>query len=127
MQALLRDYGAELKDALIINIDGCGAGQLHWASAEGMARRFRANQRLVGLARRVSRETETVIKPRVFRGLSTDATPALARGFKAVSIMAFNADGIPVNWHWKTDTVDNIDPELLDKTADFVAAMVREA
>ena len=127
MQALLRDYGTELKDALIINIDGCGAGQLHWASAEGMARRYRANQRLVGLARRVSRETETVIKPRVFRGLSTDATPALARGFKAVSIMAFNADGVPVNWHWKTDTVDNIDPELLAKTADFVAAMVREA
>jgi hypothetical protein len=127
MQALLHDFGDDLKDALIINIDGCGSGQLYWASAEGMARRYRASQRLVGLARRVSRETGTVIKPRVFRGLSTDATPALARGFKAISIMALGNEGMPVNWHWKTDTVDELDPQLIEATADFVAAMVREA
>jgi len=127
MQALLRDYGEDLRDALIINIDGCGAGQLFWASSEGMARRYRADRRLVGLARRVSRETETMIKPREYKGLSTDASPALARGFKAMSIMAFDGNGMPVNWHWKTDTVDNLDPQLIEKTADFVAAMVREA
>jgi hypothetical protein len=127
MQTLLRECGDDLKDALIINIDGCGIGQLHWISAEGMARRYRSAQRLVGLARRVSRETETVIKPRIFRGLSTDATPALARGFKAVSIMALDANGLPANWHWRTDTADALDPALIETTADFVAAMVREA
>lgn len=127
MQALLRDHGDELRDALIINIDGCGAGQLFWASAEGMARRYRADRRLVSLARRVSRETETIIKPRVYKGLSTDASPALARGFKAMSIMAFDSTGLPVNWHWRTDTADSLDPELIEKTAAFVTAMVREA
>ncbi len=127
MQALLRDYGEELRDALIINIDGAGIGQLYWISAEGMARKYRANARLIGLARRVSRETETVVKPRVFKGLSTDATPALARGFKAVSIMALGADGLPTNWHWRADTVDELDPALIEKMADFVTAMVREA
>ncbi len=127
MQALLRDYGEDLTDALIINIDGCGAGQLYWASAEGMARRYRADRRLVGLARRASRETETMIKPRVYKGLSTDASPALARGYHAMSIMAFDAAGMPVNWHWKTDTVDNLDGDLIEKTATFVTAMVREA
>lgn len=127
MQALLRDYGDDLKDALFINIDGCGAGQLFWASAEGMARSYRADRRLVSLARRVSRETETIIKPRVYKGLSTDATPALARGYKALSIMAFDSAGLPVNWHWKTDTADALDPELIEKTATFVTAMVREA
>ncbi|PKQ16877.1 MAG: hypothetical protein CVT67_03705 [Actinobacteria bacterium HGW-Actinobacteria-7] len=127
MQALLRDYGEELRDAFIINIDGCGAGQLYWASSEGMTRRYRADRRLVGLARRVSRETDTLIKPREYRGLSTDASPALARGFHAMSIMAFAPSGMPVNWHWNTDTVDNLDPELIEKTAKFVTAMVREA
>ena len=127
MQAFLHDFGPDLRDALIINIDGCGAGSLCWASAEGMARRYRASARLVGLARRVSRETETLIKPRVFKGLSTDATPALARGFKAMSIMALDADGVPVNWHWKTDTTDELDASLIEKTAEFVTAMVRDA
>ncbi len=127
MQALLRDYGDELRESLIINIDGCGAGTLHWASAEGMARRYRANARLVGLARRVSRETETLIKPRVYKGLSTDATPALARGYKAISIMAFGPSGVPVNWHWNTDTADSVDPALIEKTVEFVTEMIREA
>jgi len=127
MQAFLRDYGDDVRDALIINIDGCGAGALFWASAEGMARRYRADHRLVSLARRVSRETETIIKPRVYKGLSTDATPALARGFKALSIMAFDSSGLPKNWHWKTDTAANVHPELIEKTADFVTQMVREA
>lgn len=127
MQALLREYGEDLKDALIVNIDGCGAGQLFWASAEGMARRYRADRRLVAMARKVSRDTGTVIKPRVYKGLSTDTTPALVRGYKAMSIMAFDANGLPVNWHWKTDTADSLDPELIQKTSDFVLAMVREA
>ncbi len=127
MQALLHDYGEELKDALIINIDGVGNGRLSWVSAEGMARRYRANQRLVGLARRASRGTETVVKPRVYRGLSTDATPALARGYKAISIMALDANGYPGHWHWKTDTVDNLDPSLIQEAAEFISAMVRDA
>lgn len=127
MQAFLRDFGPDLSDAFIINIDGCGAGQLYWASSEGMARKYRADRRLVGLARRVSRETETLIKPREYKGLSTDATPALARGYHAMSIMAFDANGLPVNWHWSSDTADSLDPELIDKTAEFVTAMVREA
>ncbi len=127
MQAFLREYADDLHDALIINIDGCGAGTLSWASAEGMARRYRASARLVGLARRVSRETEILIKPRIYKGLSTDATPALARGFKAVSIMAFDPFGVPVNWHWKTDTADTVDAALIETTAEFVTAMVRDA
>ncbi len=127
MQALLRDYGDDLKDALIINIDGCGSGQLSWASTEGMARRYRADRRLVGLARRVSRETEILVKPREYKGLSTDATPALARGYHAFSIMAFDPNGLPVNWHWKTDTADTLDPALIETTAEFVTAMIREA
>jgi len=43
------------------------------------------------LAKRVSREHEILVKPRAYKGLSTDATPALARGFKAMTIMAFGA------------------------------------
>lgn len=127
MEALLRDYGEDLRDALIINIDNVGSGQLHWLSAEGMARKYRAAQRLVGLARRVSRETETVIKPRVFKGLSTDASPALARGYRAVTIIGLSSDGVPVNWHWKTDTSENIDTAQLDSVVEFVTAMIRDA
>lgn len=127
MQAFLAQYGDEIGDALIINLDNVGAGQLSWVTEEGMARRYRANARLVGLAKRMSREHEILVKPRVYKGLSTDATPALARGFKAMTLMAFDSAGLPVNWHWKTDTSDEIEPEVVQRATDLVTHMIREA
>lgn len=127
MQAFLREYGEEVRDAFIINLDNIGAGNLHWITAEGMARTYRADRRLTGLAKRVSREQEIMIKPRVFKGLSTDATPALARGYKAMSIMALDNAGVPVNWHWRTDTAENVEPELVERVATLVTHMIREA
>lgn len=127
MQAFLAKYGDEIRDALIINLDNVGAGQLSWVTEEGMARRYRANARLVGLAKRTSREHEILVKPRVYKGLSTDATPALARGYKAMTLMAFDSAGLPVNWHWKTDTSDEIEPEVVQRATDLVTHMIREA
>ncbi len=127
MQAFLAAYEEELRDALIINLDNVGAGQLSWVTEEGMARRYRANARLIGLAKRVSREAEILVKPRAYRGLSTDATPALARGFKALTLMAFDSAALPVNWHWKTDTSDQIEPEVVERTTELVTRMIREA
>ena len=127
MEAFLAVYGDEVRDALIINIDNVGAGQLSWVTIEGMARRYHANARLIGLAKRVSRDHEILVKPRAYRGLSTDATAALARGFKAMTLMAFDSAGLPVNWHWKTDTSDQIEPEVVERATELVTHMIREA
>ena len=127
MQAFLHEFGDEIRDAFIINLDNVGAGQLSWVTAEGMARRYRADRRLVSLAKRVSREQEILVKPRAYRGLSTDATAALARGYKAMSLMAFDSAGTPLNWHWKSDTSDRIEPEVVERVTSLVTYMIREA
>jgi hypothetical protein len=127
MEAFLEAYGEDVRDAMIVNIDNVGAGQLSWVTAEGMARRYRANQRLIGLAKRVSREQEILLKPRVYKGLSTDATPALARGYKAMTLMAFAPSGVPVNWHWPTDTTAKVEPELIERVTELVTEMIRQA
>ena len=127
MQAFLAEFGDEIRDALIINLDNVGAGQLSWVTAEGMARRYRADRRLVSLAKRVSREQEILVKPRAYRGISTDATPALARGYKAMTLMAFDSAGIPLNWHWKSDTSDQIEPEVVERVTALVTNMIRQA
>ena len=127
MQAFLAQYGEELRDAFFINLDNVGAGQLSWVTAEGMARRYRSDRRLVSLAKRVSREQEILVKPRVYKGLSTDATAALARGYKAITLMGFDSSGVPLNWHWKTDTTSNIEPEVIERVTELVTHMIREA
>lgn len=126
MKAFLKDYAADLRNAVIINLDNLGSGSLYYITEEGMSRHYDGDRRLISAAKRVVREHQMDIRGRAYRGLSTDATPALARRFRALSVMAFDINGRLPDWHWKSDTVDNVVPENLERAADFVTEMVRE-
>jgi hypothetical protein len=126
MRNLLDAYGPDLKGALIINLDNLGTGVLHMVTEEGMARRYRSDRRLVSAGKRVSRENDMLVRARPYVGLSTDATPALARGYRAMSIMAFDANGRLPNWHWHSDTEEHVDPANLELAERFVAETIRE-
>ncbi|MDY0088125.1 MAG: M28 family peptidase [Coriobacteriia bacterium] len=126
MREFLSAYGPDLKGALIINLDNLGTGVLHMVTEEGMARRYRSDRRLVSAGKRVARENDMHVRARPYVGLSTDATPALARGFRAMSVMAFDADGHLPNWHWRTDVEENVDPANLDLAERFVTEVIRE-
>lgn len=126
MKAFLKEYAADLRDAVILNLDNLGSGSLYYITSEGMSRHYDGDRRLISAAKRVVREHQMDIRGREYRGLSTDATPALARRFRALSVMAFDINGRLPDWHWKTDTVENVVPENLAKAADFVTEMVRE-
>ncbi len=126
MKAFLGQYGEEIKGAFFINLDNIGAGNLHWVTSEGMAKRYPSDRRLVSLAKKVSRSEDILAKGRAYKGLSTDATPALARRFRAMSIMAFDVNGRLPNWHWHTDTTENIDPENIEAAVALTKGIVRE-
>lgn len=125
MRALLRDYGHDLQDAMIINIDNVGSGTVYYVSSEGMARRYRSDRRLMGAARRAVGEEGLSVSSIDYRGLSTDASLALARGYRAMSVMAFDINGRIPDWHWETDTVDAVAEENLAQTAELVCAIIR--
>lgn len=126
MKAFLKEHGPDLRDAFIINIDNVGAGSVTFVDSEGMAKRYRSDRRLLGAARRAVSENGLAIRSRDYKGLSTDATPALARGFRAMSVMAFDINGRLPNWHWATDTIDNVDEKNLEIAAEFVCAVIKE-
>ena len=126
MRALLDAYPDELRDALIINIDNVGAGVVAYVTDEGMAKRYRADRRLVAQAKRTARENGLSVKGQSYRGLSTDATPALARRFKAMSVMAFDINGRLPDWHWETDTEENVSATTVEAATTFVTALLRD-
>jgi hypothetical protein len=126
MRAFLEEHADELRGSAIINIDNVGAANVHWVTREGMARKYISDRRLMSAAKRVARENELRVSGTQYRGLSTDATPALARGMRAMSVMAFDINGRLPHWHWKTDTVDNVDVENIDLAAELVAGIIRE-
>lgn len=126
MQAFLKEFGPDLRDASFINLDNIGSGAVAYVTREGMARRYDSDRRLMSAARRAVREADLPVKGHEYRGLSTDATPALARGYHAMSVMAFDVNGRLPNWHWATDTADNVDEANLETAVEFVTALIKE-
>jgi len=126
MKAFLKEFGPDLRDAAIINLDNIGSGSLTYVTREGMARHYDSDRRLLSAARRAVREADLPIRGHEYRGLSTDATPALARGYHAMSVMAFDVNGRLPNWHWATDTADNVSEANLETAVEFVTALIKE-
>jgi hypothetical protein len=126
MRALLDAYPDDLRDALIINLDNVGAGTVAYVTDEGNGRRYRADRRLISQARRTARENALSVKGQSGRGMMTDATPALARRFRAMSVMAFDINGRLPDRHWHTDVYENVSQTTIETAAAFVTAMIRE-
>ncbi|MDP2300061.1 MAG: hypothetical protein Q8M55_05040, partial [Actinomycetota bacterium] len=58
--------------------------------------------------------------------MMTDATPALARRFHAMSVMAFDINGRLPDRHWHTDVYENVSQTTIETAAAFVTAMIRD-
>lgn len=126
MRAFLEANADDLADALIINIENVGAGTVAFVTEEGAMRTYRSDRRLVTQAKRTVRENDLAVKGHTGRRFETSATPALARRFKAMSVMAFDINGRIPNWRWHTDTVENVMATTVEQAAAFVTALVRD-
>lgn len=126
MRAFLEANADDLADALIINIENVGTGTVAFVTEEGAMRTYRSDRRLVTQAKRTVRENDLAVKGHTGRRFETSATPALARRFKAMSVMAFDINGRIPNWRWHTDTVENVMTTTVEQAAAFVTALVRD-
>lgn len=121
----LKKYGKELKDAYFINMDNCGKGYVKYAIEEGMLETYSANKELVNFAEEISKENPDLnIGKMSFNIMLTDATAAITRGYKAMSILAVDENNLLPNWHWLTDVLENIDEKTLDTVYKFVIKLV---
>jgi hypothetical protein len=124
MQKFLKAHIDDLERAWIINIDNVGAGDVSYTTAEGMLLRHRTGKDLLEMASRVAKLPGLNVTGRPFRVMSNDTEPVLLRRLDAITVIATRG-GVPVNWHWKTDTVENIDPDSIDTAYRFIEALVR--
>lgn len=49
----------------------------------------------------------------------------MERGYRALSILALDERGLLPNWHWSSDTVENIEPSTVETAPRLVEAMVQ--
>ena len=125
MAYFVKQHRRLLNDALIINIDNCGTGEVSYIVEEGMIKKFAADHGMVALADQLRGKGFENVKPKVFKSMSTDALVPLARGYRAMSIMAFDHEGILPNWHWETDVFENVQPAAVNLAYEFASGLIK--
>ena len=127
MLRFLEKHRAELdkENTFFINFDNLGAGRITFVTKEGMLTSAASDPDLVAAAAHaVKLEPGLPATGRPYVLMPTDATPALVRGYRAMSIMALDRDGLLPNWHWITDVIDNVEPENIGAAAELAWRML---
>jgi len=117
MQGFMRRHGATLdpRHTTVLCLECVGSPTLTLVEAEGMLRmRYysdAARERLARAAAEVGVE--------LVRGLrtvaATDALIALRRGYDAVTLASVEETKFPSNYHWPTDTPENLDWSTIER------------
>ncbi|NLE77651.1 MAG: Zn-dependent exopeptidase M28 [Chloroflexi bacterium] len=127
MVDFLRRHGPALRDAFFLVPDNCGAGQAQATTLEGMLIPRRSSGRLLAWARQAAtQEPPLPMGFGPYRAGYTDATAALARGYQALSVLALDEQGVLPNWHWPTDTMENVQPQTVQTVTEFLVRMARQ-
>ncbi|HSJ18027.1 MAG TPA: M28 family peptidase, partial [Solirubrobacterales bacterium] len=110
---------------LFVNFDNLGGpATLRFLRREGVLTKWDADAKLVDAAERLRlRRPELRLEPTdTPAGLTYDSSPVLARGGRAITFSAQD-ETIP-NLHLLTDTVENLDPEVLGRALEAGREMI---
>jgi hypothetical protein len=107
------------QDALVLNLDNVGRGELFYATGEGMLTYRPYAGLLVEKARQISGA-----EPIEYRLAYFDARPFAAKGYPCLTLIRLR-DGLPPNWHWPSDTPENLDPLALEHTLEYAQTLLQ--
>lgn len=118
----------DTEDWDFINFDGVGAdAPLRVLSCEGgLLSGLAADPGLMASAAEVGLRFPSLLAEPLAQGsgLPYDATPVLARGGRAISVV--NQDGAIPDYHWPTDTADRVSAKAFARAVQFGARLVRQ-
>ncbi len=121
--AFIRQH-ADLGRPIFIVLDtlgGPGSGPCYLAR-ETMLLPLRSDPELLMLADQIARshpELGAYCWPN-FRGAYTDGAPAVRAGWRVLTFVNLRPDGVLPHWHQPSDVYENVDPEVVARTEDFV-------
>lgn len=122
-----RRHLAELRDTAVLVVDtvgGAGSGPCYLLS-EGMVLPHEYDPGLLSLADAIAADRpELGAYSRRMTEAYTEGLPAIQASLRALTLCGFTPDGELPNWHQTTDTVDNIDRQVLARNYAFIQELL---
>jgi len=113
------------ENTYFINFDNLGSGTPHYFLGEGMLNFYKFSKDLIAVAEKASRlKAFKAITPAKYKLAYTDAIIPASRGYHAMLLLALDEREMIPNWHWHTDTIENIDMSVPKLASDFAMEMV---
>ena len=123
MRHFIKSQALDRDTTYFMILEHVGAGQLHYVTGEGMLHVFPSSPALVAAAE--AQAAAYGATPCRLATVPTDALIPLTRGFKTMGIAALGPTGAPPHWHWHTDTLAQVDHNLIERATDFAEAVLR--
>jgi hypothetical protein len=127
MKAFLEEHRRDIRGAFLVNLDCVGAGDLAVLTREGATLSRRADRRLVGLVTRTADALHVPLDKIDHSWGDTDATPAMRKSVRAITVMGTGRGGSPALSHTADDVSDQIDARQVDAVAQVVCEAIRRS
>ncbi len=127
MQDFMKTYADEItrNNSYFINFDNLGKGTPHYFLGEGMLNFYKFSTELIAAAEKASKRKEfQAITPAKYRLAYTDAIIPASKGYPAMLLLALDERGLIPNWHWPTDTLENVDMSVPQLTSNVTLELV---
>ena len=108
-----------------LNFEMLGSGRVSYMEGEGFLKLYPYHREAVEMAAKVASERGfEEVRSHTIR-LGTDALVPTRHGFPALTVDSVNEGGSVSNYHWPTDTPDNIDVSSVQRAVAFAKRLVK--
>ena len=125
MEAFMAEHASDLRGAVIVELEGLGAGDLAVVEREGLNKTVSSPSRMRRYAAKASAEFGIPLAHIDIDWRETSAAYAMRRGYQALHLVGA-LDGKPARFGREDDVVANVDEETLMRNADFVMELLKQ-
>ncbi len=127
LQAYLDEYRPPRENTYWIDLELVGAGRLCFAVKHGISylTEYEPGKEILQLAQETAEahpDLNVTGRPML---ILEEVSTLRNYGYEALCLMGYNEQGYLPNWHRLSDTMENIEPEMLERTAAFAWELLK--
>ena len=123
-KAFLAEHKADLRGAMVVEVESLGVGELCVASEEGSFRKLQASSRIKRFTRGATEATGIALG-QVKTATDSITTILQAGGVQAMHLMGVE-EGRPALKGSADDIIENVDEMLLEENIDYIAELLKQ-